>query len=798
MFRIGCTLAIILLSLTNSLAQLPTITSVDKKSGTANTILSISGSNFGSDKSLVKVSLGVVYAEVISATDNLITAKIPAGTTFNTIAVTNLQSGLSAYSNDYFLLSFGGDSFNPSLIPGNDVNPSNDGLSEHCLADFDNDGWVDIATANTGAVDISVFRNNSTVNSIAFIKTDVEVNATTLSIASEDLDGDGKKDLVAANSNDQVYVLENTSSLGAISFSAATLYFTNGNSIKKVVIKDIDKDGKADIIASSEAQNSISIFHNISTVGNIKFTFEPIAVPVQGAGGTYNIAVEDLNNDDLPEIVANSFLGQDIFVLPNTSSPGSISFAEAQTFKVTSGANNLALGDINEDGKTDVAISNFNEGKVIILINNSIDPTIGFETPVEFAVHLSAWGIDLGDLNGDGKVDIVVGSTNAEKKITILQNKSLDAELAFEPIYINASEKSKSIKIGDLNNNGKPDISYAGVDNSNIIINQNINCIAPNITSNLPLVVCKDAPLRLEVPKGINVNYEWSLDGNVLVGKIDNYLDVTASGSYKVKIMSVDGICSVISKDTAVVIIDANAEESPIEILAANTELCSGDSILMEVSGDFLEYAWSTGETTKSIYAKLAQEYSVDVKIPGGCSVTAVKSITALSPAQIIISADLTSIKKGQSVRLTASGGTEYVWTPLEGLSAPNISDPVATPTKTTTYKVKAIGENGCSGEAEITITVDEGEINITPDKIFTPNNDGFGDTWIIENIESYQDCMITIFNRAGEKVFEAKPYTNNWNGIFKGKPLPPGDYYFLIKSSVTNKYKTGGFQLIR
>ncbi len=76
-----------------------------------------------------------------------------------------------------------------------------------------------------------------------------------------------------------------------------------------------------------------------------------------------------------------------------------------------------------------------------------------------------------------------------------------------------------------------------------------------------------------------------------------------------------------------------------------------------------------------------------------------------VSPADFAVSPD-TTICKGQSVRLQASGGTDYLWTPSTGLSDPRSPNPVATPTETTTYTLTTQNAAGCRKDLTTTITV--------------------------------------------------------------------------------------------
>ncbi len=63
----------------------------------------------------------------------------------------------------------------------------------------------------------------------------------------------------------------------------------------------------------------------------------------------------------------------------------------------------------------------------------------------------------------------------------------------------------------------------------------------------------------------------------------------------------------------------------------------------------------------------------------------------------------------------------------------------------------------------------------------FTPNGDGFNDTWKIKNTESYPNLTVEIFNRYGTRVFFSVGYQTAWDGNFRGKPVPAGVYYYLI-----------------
>jgi len=66
---------------------------------------------------------------------------------------------------------------------------------------------------------------------------------------------------------------------------------------------------------------------------------------------------------------------------------------------------------------------------------------------------------------------------------------------------------------------------------------------------------------------------------------------------------------------------------------------------------------------------------------------------------------------------------------------------------------------------------------------LFTPNNDGFNDTWEIPDIASYGICDVRIYNRWGKLVYANKDYDNLWDGTSDGSPVPDGAYYFILNT---------------
>lgn len=98
--------------------------------------------------------------------------------------------------------------------------------------------------------------------------------------------------------------------------------------------------------------------------------------------------------------------------------------------------------------------------------------------------------------------------------------------------------------------------------------------------------------------------------------------------------------------------------------------------------------------------------------------------------------------------------------------------------TMTGTYTVTVIDENGCEVSAQIFMEF----IDIEIPNFFTPDGDGMNDYWIPDNIEGYPEILIKIYDRYGRVVAEEAIVPNGWDGLYQGKELPTGDYWYVIK----------------
>jgi gliding motility-associated-like protein len=98
--------------------------------------------------------------------------------------------------------------------------------------------------------------------------------------------------------------------------------------------------------------------------------------------------------------------------------------------------------------------------------------------------------------------------------------------------------------------------------------------------------------------------------------------------------------------------------------------------------------------------------------------------------------------------------------------------------TRTDTYSVRVVDENGCESTAAIEMEF----IDIEIPNFFTPDGDGLNDSWIPRNITQFPDIFIKIYDRYGREIYIIQDSEDGWNGLYQDTDLPTGDYWYVIK----------------
>ena len=496
----------------------PKINSFTPVSGPVGTIVTIYGSSFSSIANNNIVYFGAVKANVVNVDGygNWINVLVPTGSTYQPITIT--VNGLIGYSAKPFIQTFpnGGTAFSStSMMPTTQVITS--GISSGAMGDFDNDGKTDIIGYNQSGV-FSINRNTSSIGSVSFAPQGTFTGGYYASrLASADIDGDGKLDLVSTNSGtttvpaSSVYVFRNTNqSIGSITFAQKVEFLTATQPIG-IYLADLDGDGKPEIVTISSFSTSyfISILRNTSTIGNISFSPK---IDINFNQNPGDIFIEDIDNDGKRDLLVTS--DSSFFVYKNTSLLNSISFAPRVGFFNPYIVSSIIVGDIDLDSKPDVCISTYGStsagAKVLVYKNTSSNNILSFANRVEFSTALRPREIVLSDINGDSKLDILTSNDEitSSNTLSILINSSTVGNLSFAN-YINFSNGSRPSKIFvcDYDGDNKPDVINSNSTGASTYASIRKNRVAePIISSFSPTSAAPGATITITGVNFINIS----------------------------------------------------------------------------------------------------------------------------------------------------------------------------------------------------------------------------------------------------------------------------------------------------
>ncbi len=321
-------------------------------------------------------------------------------------------------------------------------------------------------------------------------------------------------------------------------------------------------------------------------------------------------------------------------------------------------------------------------------------------------------------------------------------------------------------------------------------------------TATMPdATICQSDSLQLQA-SGAD-SYSWFPATNLSNATISNpVFNGTQSASYIVTGTNVNGCAS--ADTIAISVRQGIVFQQPV-----GRSLCLGDTVHLDGNnGSQVNYIWSpaTGLSNAFVRKPVASPqatitYTLRVEDPL-CGTSQDFSV----PVQVILKAAIKAAKSNDvncSIgisKLQAQGGVSYSWSPAISLSNPKISNPIASPSVTTTYVVTGRDSTGCKGRDSIVVQVKLDVNNYNLPSAFTPNGDGNNDCFGVKTWGNVSKMQFMIYNRYGEKVFETDNPAQCWNGMYKGLPALPGTYVYYI-TATTNcglTERKGNMLLIR
>jgi hypothetical protein len=570
----------------------------------------ITGADFNPSPDSNIVYFGACRAKVNIATPTFLNVTVPAGASCDYITVTDLSTNLTAWSSEKFNLTFpwcgtvNATSFETPAIHYSAFLyhlPSFTGPSQFksaSIKDLDGDGKPDIAIAGSDLAALTVLRNNNNPGYVTGFqnRSDIYVRKSKeypLQVLAGDIDGDGKPELLLSKADSNLFmVFKNNCSPGTISFSLPTR-FNTGDSAVSLAIGDLNMDGKTDVAVTDYNDNTVSVFKNISTGGNILFGS---AVKFTTGDKPVSVSIGDLDGDRRPDLIISNQGSKTLSAFRNTSIPGTISFA-ARIDIPSIFAYNTALGDLDGDGRMDLVAVNKPDTLVSVFMNTGTVGNISFATRLNLRANFSPEWVVLSDLDGDGKADISVTETNSGNaaSVSIFPNLSSTGNFSFgqRVNIVNPSYLTLAMTNNDLDGDGRTDMLNVD-DGSSISLFRNKSCSGPcvNSASTINEVYC----ISYESPSG---KYIWTQSGTYS----DTIPNAAGCDSFMTFNIIIDTVNTGVTQNGDTLIADAaNAVYQWIR--------CSDKTIIQ-------------GETNSSFIPQFNGRYAV-VVTQNGCSDTSV------------------------------------------------------------------------------------------------------------------------------------------------------------------------------
>lgn len=350
-------------------------------------------------------------------------------------------NGLGTFANNVILVN----------LPNLTVTSSNDQKKLE-MTDLDGDNKLDILFMESNTTKIAWYKNmtGTTFGSEQIISTNAE---SVWDIASIDLNNNGTKDILAATyKNGDISLYKNTNNLG--SFSAPTrisyyVLFPNN-----VDVGDIDGDGIKDILSSSNGDNKLAWYKNVSGTGTFTQPQQIISNMTTQARNGY---LRDMDGDGDLDVVATYFFDDtiDVYKILWFKNDGNGVFTTENTiYTGTADLYYITPVDIDSDGDIDI-VAVLNTTNLMVLRNNG-NGTFQSQQLYNFPTASFSY-ITIDDIDGDGDLDVINANSN---KFGWYENTNGLGNFTIEHIIPETSSFTKRIYTSDLDGDGDKDIVY--------------------------------------------------------------------------------------------------------------------------------------------------------------------------------------------------------------------------------------------------------------------------------------------------------------------------------------------------
>lgn len=566
------------------------------------------------------------------------------------------------------------------------------------LADFNNDGWVDVFACDDNAVAKMLLNTSGVLAVDTYVNFAVypgscgggsdPCDSGNYGSAWVDFDNDGDLDLYIPHCRQSTTDTNDYRRWNRLFVNDGTNHYTDQASSFGLMSKwqtwtssfgDIDNDGDFDVMLTNHDHACMILQNNgtghfteiTSTTGFVN----TIPMPMESV-------MEDFDNDGFVDI----FIAGDFSEFHHNNGNGT--YTKIPGLFNTSNMESFSIGDVDHDGFIDIlggygsiyttpsSVTDVlwkNKGNANHFITFDLRGTSTDASAVGTRVTLyGAWGKQIREVRAGESY----GTTNsAQLHFGIGQATAIDSAV----IHWTAGGHQTIV-------NPKIDQFVKVVENS---------CVSPEaiITSNQPFVVCPNSTNQITLSAPAGYTYLWS------TGATTQTIQVSAVGDYNVTVSENGNACSSVSRTIHVTL---NPDETPVINTIDPTDVCQGQVIHITAPAGAQSYLWSNGATTQNINVTESGTYTLHIE--GTCQGwDSPNSVTVLVhiPTPVTVS-DVTLTTPG-TADLVATGGSNVAWYDVPtGGTALATGNTFTTPVlnQTTVYYVATSSEFGNASQS--------------------------------------------------------------------------------------------------
>ena len=334
------------------------------------------------------------------------------------------------------------------------------------IADFSGDGKLDLVVANSGSNNVTILLGDGKGSFAEAKGSPFPAGHSPNDICVGDFNGDGSLDLAIANHEATYLTVLLGDGLGRFSRAPRSpVTVLSRPHPHGVATGDFDGDGKLDIVTESWRENKVIVVFGDGRGGfggpGLKFAV--------GKRPYQRVRVADVNGDGIADIITTNLEGDNVTVLLGDGE-GGFNQAAGSPFPCGKSPFSVAIGDLNGDGKPDFAIANWagqSETKIGEGVTIMFGDGDGRFKSIAGSVFPTGGGpgrIAIGDVDGDGACDVAV-TNYLSSSVTVLHGQSGSFG---RPLNISVGTHPQGITLGDLNGDGKADIVVTNSDDNSI------------------------------------------------------------------------------------------------------------------------------------------------------------------------------------------------------------------------------------------------------------------------------------------------------------------------------------------